>query len=198
MREIPDRRESSTVFEEGWVTWKKGRVKGRKKKVWTLTDIWIDQVHLLKSSDEIVLHVSIERGCKGDGRRVSGNEITHFDEWQLLESSHRNVIIFQLQIGEHGIGEKIVRGGRDFVVDGRGVVVVVEVVVTKVGGDTSETGVTLREKRRIDGARDSSMLHHVSGIKEWNLTLVISFTKQILIPVGLLVLPEGLCNLNFC
>jgi hypothetical protein len=175
MREIPDRRESSTVFEEGWVTWKKGRVKGRKKKVWTLADIWIDQVHLLKSSDEVVLHVSIKRRCEGGGRKVSGNEVTNLDERQLLESSHRNVVIFQLQIVEHGIGEKSVRGGSDFVVDGRGiVVVVVEVVVTKVGEDTSEGGITVREKRRIGVARDASMLHHVSSINERNLTLIIS------------------------
>jgi hypothetical protein len=196
-REKPDRRERSTVFEEGRVMWKEGWVKRGEKKVWALTDDRIDQVHLLESSDEIVLHVSVKWRCDGRRRKVSVNEGTNLDKRQLLKSSHRN-IFFQLQIDKDGIGEKSVRGGSDLVVDYRVVGVEVEVVVTEVGEDTSESGIALREKEKVDDAWDASKLHHVSGINEGDLTLIIRFTKQILIPVGLLVLPGGLCDLHLC
>jgi hypothetical protein len=173
-------------------------VKKGEKKVWALTDDRIDQVHLIESSDEIVLHVSIKRRCDGGRRKVSVNERTNLDKRQLLKSSHRKVF-FQLQIGKDGIGEKSVRGGSDLVVDHRVVVVVeVEVVVTEVGEDTSESGIALREEGKVGDARYASMHHHVSGINESDLTLIIRFTKQILIPVGLLILPGGLCDLYLC
>jgi hypothetical protein len=47
------------------------------------------------------------------------------------------------------------------------------------------------KKRKVGDARDASMLHHVSSFDKGDLTLVTGFTKQILIPVGLLILRMG-------